>query len=218
MDWSADEWQDAFGGVRALQAGLLNNRIELRVEAIGFASRGWPVLPGTYPVGTRWIGRDGGEADGPMPVHQDWEERLGTNPDQVAAWWSSRPHSLLLATGTAVNAVEVDAALGYRAAVALRTLGFPVPIVAVPNGRWYFLTSGGDRLAPELADLAEVRLHGAGSWVPMPPTTYPHGAAHWRVKPEVCGWTLPSLDFVQDALVQGLNQDHNVADLVAAGG
>ena len=56
-DWS-DSWREAF-------------RIELRAEAIGLASRGWPVLPGTYPVGTEWAGRNGIEADGPVPVHAD---------------------------------------------------------------------------------------------------------------------------------------------------
>ncbi|MGH3451735.1 MAG: bifunctional DNA primase/polymerase, partial [Haloechinothrix sp.] len=63
-EWS-DNWRGAF-------------RIELRAEAIGLASRGWPVLPGTYPSGTEW--------SGPVPVHSDWQETVGATPDQVASW------------------------------------------------------------------------------------------------------------------------------------
>ena len=207
MDWSADGWRSAF-------------RIELRVQAIGFASRGWPVLPGTYPAKSRWIGRSGaktGQADGPVPVHRDWQNRLGTNPDEVASWWSGRPYNLLVATGPAVEALEVDPALGLRAAAELRCLGFPAPIVSTPEGRWYFMTAGGQRLCDELAATGRVSLHSTGSWVPMPPSTFHHGLAHWRVKPEVCGWQLPTPGFVQDALCAGLRDTENVATLAAAG-
>jgi hypothetical protein len=205
MEWSADRWRSAF-------------RIELRVQAIGFASRGWPVLPGTYPVDSRWVGESGSEETGLVPVHRNWQERLGTDPDQVASWWSGRPYSLLVATGSAVAAIEVGATVGRRAASALRALGVPVPIVATPDRRWYFLTSGADRPFPELADVAEIRFHGTGSWVPMPPTTFHHGLVHWRVKPEVCGWQLPSPELVQDALCTGMYDIEDVADLVTAVG
>src|SRR5918999_1558463 len=57
-DWS-DSWRGAF-------------RIELRAEAVGLAWHGWPVLPGTYPAGSQWAGREGTENAGPVPVHRDW--------------------------------------------------------------------------------------------------------------------------------------------------
>lgn len=203
MDWSADGWRSAF-------------RIELRVQAIGFAARGWPVLPGTYPTNSRWVGHSGADTDGPVPVRRDWQDQLGTNPDEVASWWSGQPYSLLVATGSAVEAIEVGADLGRRAASALRSLGFPVPIVATPDGRWYFLTEGGQRLCSELVDSPQISLHSTGSWVPMPPSTYPQGLVHWRVKPEVCGWRLPTPALVQDALCTGLYDLEDVASLVAA--
>ncbi|GAA4836919.1 bifunctional DNA primase/polymerase [Saccharopolyspora rosea] len=212
MDWSADRWQ-TFRGIPAHPAGLTSSRIELRVQAIEFASRGWPVLAGTYPEGDRWVGA----TDGPEPVHPDWQRRLDTEVEEVASWWAEEPHGLLVATGTKVDAIEVGADLGRRAASVLRSLGFPVPIVATPRGRWYFLTTGGAELRSELAENPDVRLHGSGSWLPMPPTAYPHGAVHWRVKPEVCGWRLPTPDFVQDALCSGLPEAPDVAELVAAG-
>lgn len=202
MDWSEKGWRSAF-------------RIELRVQAIGLASRGWPVLPGTFPADSQWAGRSGAESDGPVPVHRDWQEGVGTDPDRVASYWSDRPYSLLVATGPAVEAIEVGAGLGRRAAVALRLRGVPVPIVATPDGRWYFLTRGDQQLCGELAADPEVRLHGPGSWMPMPPTIFRQGVVHWRVKPQVCGWQLPGPEAVQDALCIGLHEHHDVAGLVA---
>jgi hypothetical protein len=135
----------------------------------------------------------------------------------VGTWWSGgTPYSLLVATGTAVDAFEVDAALGRRAATALRALDVPVPIVATPDRRWYFLTAAGHRVSSDPTDVAEVRFHGAGSWVPMPPTTFQHGLVHWRVKPEVCGWQLPAPELVHDTLCTAIGGFPDVANLVPA--
>jgi hypothetical protein len=115
-NWDSDSWRGAF-------------RIELRAEAIGLASRGWPVVPGTYPTeGRQW--------DGPRPVREDWAELLGAHPQRVAQWWTGVPYSVLVATGSVVDAVEVDDDLGRRAAGLLRATGRPAPILAMPNGRW----------------------------------------------------------------------------------
>ncbi|SDN33504.1 bifunctional DNA primase/polymerase [Allokutzneria albata] len=204
MDWS-DSWRGAF-------------RIELRAEAIGLAWRGWPVLPGTYPTAAGWAGRDGIQTDGPVPVHQDWAERVGTQPDQVATWWSGRPYSLLVATGIVLDAIEVDAELGRRAAIELRAAGVVVPIAATPSGSWLFLTGTGAQLRRELAVQGGIVLHGKDSYIPLPPSPFQHGVAHWRVKPQVCGWNLPSSEIVQDALSLALRSDavDNAARLVTA--
>ncbi|MQA09157.1 MAG: DNA primase [Pseudonocardiaceae bacterium] len=209
-DWS-DSWRGAF-------------RIELRAEAIGFAWRGWPVLPGTYPTNSipansseaaqsnepqcgdhRWAGRAGHEEHGPVPIRQDWTEHLGATPDQIAEWWSGHPYSLLVATGSAVDAIEVDDQLGRRAARALRVTGQPVPIVATPNGRWLFLTAPGTSPEPALHKQAGVTWHGMGSWVPLPPTPFEHGVVHWRVKPDVWGWQLPTAHVVHAALLGAIS-------------
>src|SRR6266545_6613856 len=145
LDWS-DSWQRAF-------------RVELRAQAIGFAWRRWPVLPGTYPTGTHWAGRDGMQDTGPVPVHKDWQERIGTPAEQVATWWAGRPYSLLLATGTMFDAIEVGSTLGTGAARALRTMGLPVPIIGTPTGRWLFLTQSDPIVAARLAEYSEVTVH-----------------------------------------------------------
>ena len=190
-EWS-DSWRRAF-------------RVELRAEAIGLAARGWPVLPGTYPVGDSWAGRDGTEDTGPVPVHRDWPQRIGTQTEQVATWWTGKPYSLLCATGIVVDALEVDADLGNRTAKVLRAVGVPVPIIATPDGTWLFPTLSGSTLDGQLAERGAV-LHGAGSWIPFPPTPYQHGVVHWRVKPEVCAWRLPTSDTVQVAMIQAARE------------
>lgn len=201
MEWS-DSWRGAF-------------RVELRAEAIGFAWRGWPVLPGTYPAGSHWAGREGGEHvaehTGPRPVHENWQERIGTKPAQVASWWAGQPYSVLLATGVTLDAIEVSGALGRGAAKRLRAVGFPVPIIATPDDRWMFLTVSGTDLAGPLAEHGDVTLHQAGSWVPLPPTPVEHGVVHWRVRPEVCGWQMPESHFVQDALLDALRDQEAFA-------
>jgi hypothetical protein len=195
MEWS-DSWRGAF-------------RIELRAEAVGLAWHGWPVLPGTYPAGTQngvgqWAGRSGVELDGPVPVHRDWQERIGTKPEQVAAWWTGRSYSVLAATGHVLDAIEVSADLGRRAAMALRTIGIPVPIVATPSGRWMFLVASGADLRTDLVEHNDVRHFGEGEYIPLPPTPFQHGVVHWRVKPQICGWKLPASHVVQDALIEAI--------------
>ncbi|MFJ8813555.1 bifunctional DNA primase/polymerase [Amycolatopsis thermoflava] len=187
-DWS-DSWRGAF-------------RIELRAEAIGLAWHGWPVLPGTFPA---QVDAEGSWT-GPVPVHEDWADRLGAHPNEVAGWWTGQPYSLLVATGTVLDAVEVPDELGKRAARLLRATGHPAPIVATPDGRWLFLTTVADRIPEELATDGEVRWHGQGSWIPLPPTPFQHGVVHWRVKPDVWSWRLPSADAVHSVLARALDQ------------
>ncbi|NKQ59113.1 DNA primase [Amycolatopsis sp. K13G38] len=194
-DWS-DSWRGAF-------------RIELRAEAIGLAWHGWPVLPGTFPA----TDSGSGQWSGPVPVHEDWADRIGAHPNEVAGWWAGeRPYSLLVATGKVVDAVEVDVELGKRAARLLRATGHPAPIVATPDGRWLFLSTVADSLPERLAVSGDVRWHGEGSWIPLPPTPFQHGVVHWRVKPDVWGWQLPEASAVHSVLVRALEQTANGVD------
>lgn len=190
MDWS-DSWRGAF-------------RIELRAQAIGLAYRGWHVLPGTYPAGSAWVGGGTSHPTGPNPVHEDWTARVGASADEIAEWWNGEAFSLLVATGTVLDAIEVGTEIGRRTAAVLRAAGRPVPIAATPTGRWLFLVQAGEPLARELAEHDDVVLHGAGSWIPLPPTAFEHGIVHWRVRPEVCGWELPTPRAVQDAMVRAV--------------
>lgn len=192
-------------------------RVELRAEAIGLAGRGWPVVPGTCVAEEQGANSAAGWKR-PVPVRPDWHERSSANPDEVAATWAARPYSLLVATGTVLDAVEVADGLGRRAARLLRAIGTPAPIVAMPDGRWLFLTRIASRIPADLAENNDVQWHGAGGFVPLPPTPFPHGVVHWRVKPTAWGWRLPSPDVVHEVLVGALYDEpaSAVQRLVAA--
>jgi hypothetical protein len=203
MDWS-ESWRDAF-------------RVELRAEAVGLAYRGWPVIPASYPDSTgSWLtapGEAGDVSDTLRPVHADWQRRGPIAPERVAAVWSDAPYGLLVATGEALDAVEVSDRLGRRVAAGLREDGVPVPMVATPDGRWLFLTEAGSTRAAGAAEFADygVKVHGTGSYIPVPPTLYPHGIVHWRVKPEVAGWRLPAPELVLGAVVRALGDPASLA-------
>jgi Bifunctional DNA primase/polymerase, N-terminal len=129
-----ETWRDAFG-------------TGLRAEAVGFARHGWPVVPGSYPRGARWVGRPcsvrtGRGYHGAIPVHADWARLAGCGPERVAELWSGHPFSVLLATGMGIDALEVPAGLGRATAIGLRVAGIPVPIAATPTGRWLFPVMG----------------------------------------------------------------------------
>lgn len=183
------EWPDAWRGAF---------RIELRTEAVDLALRGWPVFPGTYPTGGAW--------GGPQPVSDEWLSGVRATPDKVAAAWHEEPFSVLVATGSVVDAVEVDDELGKRAACLLRAEDRPAPILAMPNGRWKFLTASGPELPAQLIDRPGVVRHAEGSWIVLPPSPYQHGIVHWRVKPSVWGWKLPHAAAIHGVLARAAGQ------------
>ncbi|MGH3873578.1 MAG: bifunctional DNA primase/polymerase [Pseudonocardiaceae bacterium] len=198
-----DTWRDAF-------------RTELRSEAIGFACHGWPVVPGSYPRGSHWVGafpsmRAGGEQHGSVPVHPDWARLAGCGPERVAQLWSDHPFSVLLATGMGVDALDLPAELGRATAIGLRVVGVAVPLAVTPSGRWLVPVLGGSALHRELDHHPEVVLHAEGDWVPLPPSPCLPGVVHWRVKPGMCGWQLPRLDEVTDAVLAALDEVRPVA-------
>jgi Bifunctional DNA primase/polymerase, N-terminal len=196
MDWT-DTWRDAF-------------RTELRAEAIGFARHGWPVVPGSYPRGSHWVGTPSSPCTktghhGAIPVHADWAQLAGCGPERVAELWLGQPFSVLLATGMGIDALDLPAELGRATAIGLRVAGIPVPIAATPTGRWLFPVIGAGALHFALAEHPDVVLHAQGGWVPLPPSPCLPGVVHWRIKPEMCSWELPRLDKVTDAVLAALD-------------
>ncbi len=207
MDWT-DSWRDAF-------------RTELRAEAISFARHGWPVVPGSYPRGSHWVGtprvgmprvgmppslRTGVGQHGSVPVHPDWTQLAGCGPERVAELWSGHPFSVLLATGMGVDVLDLPAELGRATAIGLRVVGVGVPVAATPSGRWLLPVLGGGALHRELDDHPDVVLHAEGDWVLLPPSPCLPGVVHWRVKPGMCGWELPRLEEVTDAVLAALDE------------
>ncbi len=189
------------------------DRVRLRRTALRYAAHGWPVTPGAYLSGTRFTcGRAGCRVTGCHPAIESWEDDASTDAVRVSEWWRYRPHSILLATGIAFDALEVPAPAGLLVLGAMRLqagvlgAGHPGcgPVAVTPSGRWIFLVRPGDALRDELATCLDVLRHGRGSWIPAAPSRTPHGPVRWAVPPEQTGWRLPGSATVQGLLLDAL--------------
>ncbi|GAA0813218.1 bifunctional DNA primase/polymerase [Spirilliplanes yamanashiensis] len=188
------------------------DRARLRRVALRYATHGWPVIPGAYLAGTRYVcGRAGCLTTGCHPALDGWDRAGAADPARVAGWWRHRPHTVLLATGTAFDVLDVPAQLGARALGAARLGALAVgPVAVTPVGRWMFLVRAGDPLRPELEDCLDVVRHGRGSWIPAPPNRAPEGRVRWAVTPEQVRWRLPEPYAVQELLVDAFGPAHRL--------
>lgn len=177
-------------------------RALLRRAAVEYARNAWPVAPGAYAVGDRFMcDRIGCPIHTCHPAFEDWQHAASANPGQVATQWSRRGHSVLFPTGAAFDVIEAPASLG-EPAVARLAPSDRGPVAVTPTGRWMYLVLPGDGLRPELAERLDVVLHSEGSWVPAPPTRYPEGLVRWRISPAAVGWKVPYTYRIQRALVE----------------
>jgi|HigsolmetaAR201D_1030396.scaffolds.fasta_scaffold34992_1 hypothetical protein len=189
------------------------DRIRLRRIAVRYASHGWTVTPGACLARHRFVcGRAGCPTTGCHPALEHWEELASSDPARVASWWRLRPHSILLATGRSFDVLEVPAYLGRYALDEVRPrLGRHLaervrgPVAATPTGRWMILVGPGETLRPELDESLYVIRHGAGSWIPAPPTRLPEGPVRWVRSPEETRWRLPDPRHVQEVLLEALD-------------
>ena len=94
---------------------------------------------------------------------------------------------LLLATGGALDVVEVSAAVGRQVCAQLRAAGLVGPVAATPTGRGWFPVPSGVALPAPRRDRG-VLLHTDGAAVLAPPSETPDGWVHWRVNPALSGY------------------------------
>jgi hypothetical protein len=168
----------------------------LRRSALRYAAHGWAVVPGACLLGPRFSCGLGCRTVSVHPAIEPWRDHATTDPDEVAAVWSRRPYTVLLATGDAFDVLDVPAYIGMTAARTVRG-----PVAVTPLGRYMFLVRPGAELRSELAQQHSVVLHGKHSWIPAPPTRTPRGHVRWTVTPQQTDWQLPESARVQDALV-----------------
>lgn len=161
------------------------SRDELMTGALVLADCGWPILPGTFWQGRRWAGMPDAPSSGPVPVLGSGLAGATTDRTAIVEWWSELPYSVLLPTGSALDAIEVSPPIGRRLSAHLRESGVPAPAGTTPTGRWWFLVGAGEPLRPELASRSDVTLHGRGSWVVAPPSQDARGLVQWCVPPPV---------------------------------
>jgi hypothetical protein len=186
------------------------DRLRLRRAALRYAAHGWAVTPGARLTGHRFdCDRPECPIMGCHPAIESWEDAASTSPERVARWWSSRPHTVLLATGGSFDVLEVPATLGLRVLGTARLLGrrhhqVRGPVAVTPDERWMFLVRPGADLRPELARCLDVVRHGTGSWVPAAPSRTPDGPVRWVVSPDEVHWRLPEPDAVQELMIDAL--------------
>jgi Bifunctional DNA primase/polymerase, N-terminal len=173
---------------------------QLRDAALGYASRGIPVLPLHYPlprrgdlqpvigghpptVGTGCSCRDPGcgqPGKHPLGVLAPHGVKDATcNRARILAWWTRHPYANIgLATGHTFDVLDVD---GLTGAHAIRTLAATHglvssgPLVRTGGGGWHFYVAptGLGNVRP--ADLAHVDWRGWGGYVVAPPSSHASG-------------------------------------------
>jgi hypothetical protein len=174
----------------------------LRDAALGYASRGIPVLPLHHPVAHLDSARP--VADGRVIAPHVWtacscrdracaqigKHPLGalvphglteatTNRARVLAWWTRHPHANIgLATGHRFDVLDVDGPQGAQAIrvfAAEHDLRSSGPLVRTGGGGWhYYLTPTGlGNVHP--AGLAHVDWRGRGGYVVAPPSRHHSG-------------------------------------------
>jgi Bifunctional DNA primase/polymerase, N-terminal len=175
----------------------VTRRASLRRAAVRYAGHGWPVVPGAELVGGRYVCGALCPTVACHPAFAGWERLASVSKSTVEGWWRAGAFSVLLATGLAFDVLELAAWPDEHVLDAART----GPVLRAPTGGAMFLLRTGGPLDPELAARADVVLHGAGSWIAVPPTRTPAGRLRWIVAPQQCSWRLPDPEPLQRRLL-----------------
>jgi hypothetical protein len=176
---------------------------QLRDAALGYASRGIPVLPLHYPlphhgdlqpvpddhpptVGTGCSCRDpscaqpGKHPLGSLVPHG--VKGATTNRARILAWWTRHPQvNIGLATGHAFDVLDVD---GPTGAQAMRTLADTYglvssgPLVLTGGGGWHYYLAPTGLGNARPVDLEHVDWRGRGGYVVAPPSRHASGFSY----------------------------------------
>jgi Bifunctional DNA primase/polymerase, N-terminal len=177
----------------------------LRDAALGYASRGIPVLPLHYPVAHRRSAR--AVADGRVVAPQCWtgcscgdrtcgqvgKHPLGalvpqglkeatTNRARVLSWWTRHPKANIgLATGQLFDVLDVDGPEGAAAIQALAAehgLTSSGPLVRTGGGGWHYYLHPTGLGNNQPQSLEHVDWRGRGGYVVAPPSRHRSGQAY----------------------------------------
>jgi hypothetical protein len=180
--------------------------VVMRDAALGYASRGIPVLPLHYPLPHR---------SGLQPVGGDQLPALGTgcscrdpgcgqpgkhplgslvphgvkdatcNRARILAWWTRHPQANIgLATGHRFDVLDVDGPTGaqaigtFAAEHGLRSSG---PLVRTGGGGWHFYLASTGLGNAQPQGLQHVDWRGRDGYVVAPPSRHASGHSYWWV-------------------------------------
>src|ERR687889_615491 len=173
---------------------------QLRDAALGYASRGIPVLPLHYPLphrsdlqpvrgdqppGVRTgcscrdpnCGQPGKHPLGSLVPHGIKDAT--TNRARVLAWWTQQPQANIgLATGHRFDVLDVDGPAGeaaIRALAAEHGLRSSGPLVRTGGGGWHYYLAPTGLGNAHPRDLEHVDWRGRGGYVVAPPSRHASG-------------------------------------------
>jgi hypothetical protein len=174
---------------------------QLRDAAVGYASRGIPVLPLHYPLRHRaglqpipgdpqasvervscscrnpGCGQVGKHPLGALAPHG--VKDATTNRARILAWWTRHPQANIgLATGHLFDALDVDGHAGAQAIqqlAATHGLHSVGPLVRTGGGGWHFYLAPTGLGNPKPHELEGVDWRGRGGYVVAPPSRHASG-------------------------------------------
>jgi len=206
--------------MRQLQHRLIDLP-RMRHAAMRYGRHDWPVTPGARLHNGRFVcDRAGCPTLTCHPAIEQWQASASADRRQIAHWWRQQPRTVLIATGGTVDVLDVPAYLGlwvlklahvHNQVLGPRRRQLRGPLALTPTGRWMFFVQPGTHLRPELAEHPDVLLHGAGSWVPAPPTRMLEGPVRWSVSPSEVHWRLPDALAVQALVADALTATPTIA-------
>jgi hypothetical protein len=174
----------------------------MRDAALGYASRGIPVLPLHYPLlhhpGVQPVTDDGQLVHPAVGIGCSCRDpdcgQIGKHPlgslvphglkeeattNRVLAWWTQQPQANIgLATGHAFDVLDIDGPTGtqaIRAFAGAHALESSGPLVRTGGGGWhyYLAPTGLGNVGPR--DLEQVDWRGRGGYVVAPPSRHRSG-------------------------------------------
>lgn len=156
--------------------------------ALGYARRGWPVLPLHNWTGTSCTCRDTScdrEAKHPRTDHGLKEATVDLA--QIRRWWARWPSANVgLLTGVAFDALDVDGDHGLASLEAAVSDGLtvdgPTVLTGRPNGRHVYVAPTG--LGSRVGFRPGLDWRGSGGYVVAPPSLHPSGATYRWELPE----------------------------------
>jgi hypothetical protein len=187
--------------------GSILFRRVLAESAARYAAAGWPVAAGAWWDGARYrcsatpYQVTGHHLSGQLTGHLDSAAGWSLDSAEVRSWWTVHPHTLILPTGLVADALDVAAGPGVAIRHQLRRAGVLVPAASLPGRRLLLFVAAGTPPADiNPVPGADLIHHGAGSYVPAPPSALQHGRASWLRPPWVDNWALPAADTVLHAI------------------
>lgn len=191
----------------------------LAQAALDYVEHGWPVIPGAWWSAT--AGRHVCDIPGcvsgalhpaaievktvaPMSPPANLADYALVARSEIVDRWRQHPYTILLPTGIACDVIEAPVS-AVLSALPRHDAAFG-PVAYVDRIAYIFV-----RISPDVSGTAPISvdspvgvgslmLHGAGSWVPLPPSTISGVGCLWWLPAAERAWQLPCRDAVLDAL------------------